>query len=130
MTPPQEQLQIEPAVSAGMPPIFVLVAPGFHGPAGTGTQGIGVWKPIAAVVAAATCGFDWLLHFPNGGLFVTGIMSFTVAAGLPSMNTRLVGSTFNADGATPKLHVIIAVAVTFGGMAFLYFFESFTDAVN
>jgi len=40
-------------VSAGEPPIKVLTAPGFHGVV-TGTHGIGVSTPSAALVAAAT----------------------------------------------------------------------------
>ncbi|MEY2451826.1 MAG: hypothetical protein QOD92_1400 [Acidimicrobiaceae bacterium] len=116
MTPPHAQLHMDGDVSAGMFPISVFTAPGFHGPAGTGTHGIGVSTPSAADVAAATVGFARLVHMPNGGMFIIGTMSLIVAAGLPSMSTRLVGSTFNVDGATPKLHVNIAVAVTFGGM--------------
>jgi hypothetical protein len=117
ITPPHAQLHSDPAVSAGEPPICVRIAPGFHGPAETGTHGIGVSTPSAADVAAATVGFARLVHIPNGGMFMNGTMSLMVAAGLPSMNTRLIGTTFNVDGATPKLHVIIAVAVTLGGMA-------------
>jgi hypothetical protein len=116
ITPPHAQLHSEPAVNAGAPPIFVRSAPGFHGPALTGTHGIGVSTPSAAEVAAATVGFDKLVHIPNGGMFTIGAMSLIVAAGLPSMNTRLIGNTFSVDGASPKLHVIIAVDVTLGGM--------------
>src|SRR5437868_11100249 len=97
MTPPQEQLHVQGAVSAGMLPINVFAAPGFHGPTGTGTHGIGVSTPSAAAVAAATVGFDRDVHIPNGGMFITGTMSLIVAAGLPSMNTRLVGSTLSVD---------------------------------
>src|SRR5947208_3034413 len=101
ITPPHAQLHIDGDVSAGMFAISVFAAPGFHGPAGTGTQGIGVSTPNAAAVAAATVGFARLVHMPNGGMFIAGTMSLIVAAGLPSMITRLVGSTFRADGATP-----------------------------
>lgn len=130
ITPPNAQLHTDGAVSAGMPPIKVFIAPGFHGPAGTGTQGIGVSTPSAAVVAAATVGFDGLVHMPNGGMFIAGTMSLIVAAGLPSMSTRLVGNTLSVDGARPKLQVNMAVAVAFGGMGVSYFFESLTDAVS
>jgi hypothetical protein len=130
ITPPHVQLHTDPAVSAGVPPIIVLGAPGFHGPSGTGTHGIGVSTPKAADVAAATCGFVRLEHTPNGGMLVIGMMSLIVAAGLFSISTRLSGSTFNADGATPKLHVSTALAVTFGGMLIPYRFEPLTDAVS
>jgi hypothetical protein len=117
MTPAHEQLHIDGDVSAGMLPMSVFAAPGFHGPAGTGTHGIGVSTPSAAAVAAATVGLAKLVHMPNGGMFIIGTMSLIVAAGLPSMSTRLVGKTFSVDGATPKVHVNMAVAVTFGGTA-------------
>jgi hypothetical protein len=116
MTPPHEQLQSDGAVSAGMLPIKVFAAPGFHGPNGTGTHGIGVSTPSAAAVAAATVGFDRLVHIPKGGMFIDGTMSLIVAAGLPSMKTRLVGNTLSVDGATPKLQLNIAVEVALGGM--------------
>jgi hypothetical protein len=53
MTPRYAHWHVEPAVSAGEPPIKVLTAPGFHGVV-TGTHGIGVSTPSAALVAAAT----------------------------------------------------------------------------
>ena len=37
MTPPHAQLHIDGDVSAGMLAMSVFAAPGFHGPAGTGT---------------------------------------------------------------------------------------------
>jgi hypothetical protein len=102
------------AVSAGLPPMIVRGATGVHVPTGTGTHGIGVSTPSAAAVADATDGFANELHMPNGGMLAPGTTSAIVAAGLPSMITRLVGITFNVDGAMPKLHASIAVAVTFG----------------
>jgi len=55
--------------------------PGVHGPAGTGTHGIGVWTPRAADVAAVTAGFVGELHIPNVGMFAIGIVSAMVAIG-------------------------------------------------
>jgi len=107
------------AVSAGLPPIIVRAATGVHVPAGTGTQGIGVSTPSAAAVADATDGLAKELHIPNGGMLAPGTTSAIVAAGLPSIITRLVGITFNVDGAIPKVHASIAVAVTFGVPMFL-----------
>jgi len=92
----------------------VRVATGIQEPVGVGTQGIGVSTPRAAAVADATDGLASELHIPNGGMFVIGTTSEIVAAGLPSIITRLVGITFRVDGAMPKLHVNIAVPVTFG----------------
>jgi|SRR5262249_52064425 len=116
MTPPHVHWQVQVDVRAGMLPICVSIAPGFHGPAITGMQGAGVSTPMAAEVAAATAGFDGVVHIPNGGMFVIGIMSWIVPAGLPSTRTRFVGSTLSVDGAIPKLQVNVAVAVTFGGI--------------
>ncbi|MEY2420288.1 MAG: hypothetical protein QOI95_355 [Acidimicrobiaceae bacterium] len=131
MMPLQAQLHIDGDVSAGTFPMTVFAAPGFHGPAGTGMHGIGVSTPSAAAVAAATIGFEGLVHMPKGGMFIIGTMSLIVAAGFPSMSTRLAGSTLSVDGAMPKLQVNMAVAVTFGGMSVSpYFFESLTDTVS
>src|SRR3954467_3549417 len=116
MTPPHEHMHVEPAVSAGTPPICVSAAPGAHGPETSGTHGAGVSTPSAADVAAATAGVDGVVHIPNGGVFAPVIVSWMVAAGLPSTVTRLVGKTLKVDGAMPKLQVSVAVAVTFGGM--------------
>lgn len=52
--PPHAQLAMHELFSAGIPPIITVGEPGFHGPAGTGMQGIGVSTPRAAAVAAAT----------------------------------------------------------------------------
>jgi hypothetical protein len=123
MTPPHVHMHLLGDVRAGRPPMVVRVATGVHGPVGTGTHGCGVSTPRAAVVADATVGLASDVHIPNGGMFAPGSMSETVAAGLPSMSTRLVGMTFSVDGATPKLHDTIAVAVTFGEPTSLLSFE-------
>ncbi len=131
MTPPQLHWQVEPNVSAGRLPTIVFAAPGFHGVV-TGTQGIGVSTPSAAVVAAATVGFDGLMHIPNGGMLVMGAKSMIDAAGLPSTITRADGITLSTEGAAPKLHMSWAVAVTLNGIAasVCYLRDPLTDAVS
>jgi hypothetical protein len=115
MTPPQAQLQVDPAVSAGTPPSVVRAAPGFHGVV-TGTHGIGTSTPSAALVAAATVGFARLEHMPNGGMLTSGAQSLIVAAGRPSTVTLEMGNGDNAAGATPKLHCSRAPRAAFGGI--------------
>src|SRR5690348_5885278 len=114
---------------------------GIHGALVIGMHGCGVSTPIAAVVAAATCGLDGLLHMPNGGMLTSGALSWMVAAGLPPMS--VVGRmTLRVAGAMPKVHMSIAPVVTFGGMTVLlrpsavperwrcYLREPLTDAVK
>src|SRR3954471_15013892 len=95
MTPPNEQTQVEPDTSAGLPPIVVWGAVGIQVPAIAGTHGIGVSTPKAAALAAATVGFAILEHIPNGGMLTIGAMSAIAAAGLPSMVTLLIGRMFS-----------------------------------
>ena len=99
-------------VRAGLPPTRTVGEPGFHGPAGSGVQGIGVRTPSAAAVAAATVGLARLMHIPKGGMFVIGIMSAIDPIGLFSAIARAWGRTTSADGATPKLHIRLAPSVT------------------
>lgn len=103
ITPPQLHINLELFCSAGWLPIRTVGEPGAHGAAVTGTHGIGVSTPIAAAVAAATCGLAGQLHMPNGMTLTMGALSMIVAAGAPAM-THGVGSTFKDEGATPKLH--------------------------
>lgn len=103
MTPPHAHWQVDPAVRAGEPPTSVLIAPGFQGVV-TGTHGMGVSTPRAALVAAATVGLARLVHMLNGGMFTSGAQSAIVAAGRPSTSTREVGNGASDDGAIPKLH--------------------------
>jgi len=86
---------------------MVCGAIGIHGAGTTGTQGIGVSAPSAAAVAAATVGLasDW--HMPNGAMFAPGATSVMVATGRPSTIGR-GATTESVDGASPKLHMIIA----------------------
>ena len=53
-------------------PINTVGEPGVHGAAVAGTQGAGVGTPAAAVVAAATAGFDGVVHIPNGMMLTKG----------------------------------------------------------
>jgi hypothetical protein len=116
MIPAHEQLQVDPTVKAGMFPIKVLAAPGAHGVV-TGTHGIGVSTPRAAVVAVATVGLARLMHIPNGAMLTIGALSMIDPAGMPSIITLAMGSTVSVDGAIPNEHSIIAVETMFGGMS-------------
>ncbi|MBP1703954.1 MAG: hypothetical protein H6Q38_3061 [Chloroflexi bacterium] len=86
--------------------------PGDHGTVVTGTQGWGVSTPLAAEVAAATWGFERVLHIPKAMMFDIGILSITVAAGMELAMTRFMGCTFIVLGATPKLHMSIPPLTT------------------
>jgi hypothetical protein len=70
-------------------------------------QGIGVNAPSAAAVAAATIGLAIDLHMPKGRILSIGILSITVAAGMPVM-TALAGNTIKVPGASPIEHLSIA----------------------
>jgi hypothetical protein len=52
-------------------------------------QGCGVRTPKAAAVAAATVGFDTVVHMPQGVTEDIGATSITVAAGLPAIMTAV-----------------------------------------
>jgi hypothetical protein len=54
--------------------LFILVnrLPGIQGATRTGTQGIGVRTPSAAVVAAATVGFERDVHIMKPVIFLKG----------------------------------------------------------
>ena len=110
---PTRQWHWQVALTAGTPPIIVLGVPGVHGVV-TGTHGIGVSTPSAAAVAATTLGFDGEMHMPKGGMFAPGAMSVIVAAGRPSIITRLSGGTSRVDGASPNEHIKAAPVTKFG----------------
>src|SRR3954468_20627869 len=112
MTPPNEQTQVDPDTSAGLPPIMVRGAAGIQVPAIAGTHGIGVSTPSAAAVAAATVGLAMEEHMPNGGMLTIGAMSAIAAAGRPSMVTRLIGRMLRVVGANPNEHCSMAPVVT------------------
>ena len=106
--PPKAQIAFEELFNAGLLPIMTVGDPGTHGPGTLGMQGIGVNTPIAAAVAAATCGFAIDMHMPNGAMLTIGLLSMIVAAAGPPALTIPTGKTFNADGAAPNVHIICA----------------------
>jgi hypothetical protein len=113
ITPPHAQLHMHELVRAGAPLIITVGEPGDHGAVVTGMHGCGVSTPSAADVAAATCGFDSVVHIPNGMMLTFGAKSWMVAAICPPACTgRPLGTTVSAEGATPKLHISCAVAAT------------------
>jgi hypothetical protein len=71
-------------------------------------HGCGVSTPIAADVAAATCGLASDVHMPNGMMLVIGTWSWIVAAGCLLDNILLTGKTASDEGAMPKLHARLA----------------------
>ena len=73
IVPAHWQLHVLSAVSAGLDPIVVAVAPGDQGAVVIGTQGCGVKTPMAAAVAAATWGLDGDWHMPNDAMFTLGL---------------------------------------------------------
>jgi len=75
ITPPHAQLHMQVFVNAGAPLICTVGDPGDQGDVVTGMHGCGVNTPIAADVAAATCGFDKVVHIPNGGMLTFGAKS-------------------------------------------------------
>lgn len=101
------------AVNAGAPLICTVGEPGDQGDVVTGMHGWGVSTPSAADVAAATCGFDNVVHIPNGMMLTLGAKSWMVAAIWPPACTGFpFGTTVNTEGATPKLHISCAVPAT------------------
>ena len=79
MLPNHMHEHFESEVNAFCSAISAPEAPGDQGAFTTGMQGIGVSTPIAAEVAAATCGFAWVLHIPKGAMLSIGMLSITVA---------------------------------------------------
>ena len=104
-------MHVDVLLSAGIPPIMQVADPGAQGAEVAGMQGIGVNTPNAAAVADATIGLAMDMHMPKGGILTIGAKSMMLAAGAVAI-VLLVGSTERTEGATPKVHVIIAPAVT------------------
>ncbi len=104
IAPPQVHINWHVLFRAGFFEISTVGDPGIQGAAVTGIQGCGVSTPAAAVVAAATCGFDGALHIPNGMMFAPGMWSMIVAAGMLRRLTIATGKTDIVLGATPNEH--------------------------
>ena len=111
MTPAHMHIHFDESFKAGMLPIMTVGEPGAQGATVLGTHGMGVNTPSAAEVAEATVGLAMDEHMPKVGMFAIGLKSMMLAAGAPHM-VLFAGGTMSAPGATPKLHVIIAPAVT------------------
>jgi hypothetical protein len=58
---------------------------------------------MAADVAAATAGLDWVVHMMKLGRLETSL-SLTVAAGTLQPSTLLAGVTIRVHGAVPIVH--------------------------
>jgi hypothetical protein len=106
--PVQVQVNWQLLFNAGCPPIMTVGDPGVQDAGKTGTQGTGVSTPLAADVAAATCGLLSVVHIPKGRIFVIGILSMMVPAGILLPETHLAGKTVNWLGVIPKLQVKVA----------------------
>ena len=72
-----------------------------------GIHGIGVRTPKAAAVAAATIGLARLIQVPKGKIFMNGLLSMILAAGI-GVKTRLTGNTTRLEGAAPNVHFKLA----------------------
>ncbi len=72
ITPPHIHIKVDVLFNAGTEPSKTVGEPTIHGAAVTGMHGIGVKTPNAAAVAAATIGFDGVMHIPNGMIFING----------------------------------------------------------
>jgi len=93
ISPPQLHMQVEVLFKAGILAIKTVGeprGPWRHKPRDTWH---GVKTPMAAVVAAATVGFDGLIHIPKGMMFTMGHIIHNVCrAGLFSVSTRLTAA--------------------------------------
>jgi hypothetical protein len=116
IVPPQVHISVEESFSAGAVLIITVDAPGAHGAGVKGTQGMGVSTPIAAAVAAATCGFDGLWHIPKGMMFFIGMLSKMFAAGTGLEFTSFSGVTTSELGDMPMEHFNIAPLQTWSAI--------------
>ena len=120
-SPPTRTGRWTPAVSTGTPPSTTFVEPGVHGPVGTGTQGIGVWTPRAADVAAITAGFAGELHIPKVGMLAIGIVSAIVSPAAACRRSPACPGTAvsGTGGPRPIVHDTMAALTTTGGIVAL-----------
>ena len=104
--PERTHSQIESLVSAGMPLIRTVGAPGAHGATMAGTHGTGAPR------AAMTAGLAGELHAPKVAIFSSGTKSIMVAAGVGAVTNAPSGTTTSGTGALPIGHIIMAPATT------------------
>jgi hypothetical protein len=113
ITPAQAHIHLLLLFNAGKVPSNTVGDPGAQGATVTGTQGMGVSTPRAAVVAAATVGLAKEVHIPKGKIFTIGAKSMMLAAsGPPAMVGGPLGITINELGASPKEHCNVAPITT------------------
>src|SRR5678815_10043 len=97
-------MHLEALSSAGVPLISTVGPPGSQGPVMTGTHGP---LPGTGPIGLRFTGFAGDRHGPNDGMFAIGMMSITVAAGLPSIITGgPLGITVSGPGAEPNVQRI------------------------
>lgn len=63
---------------------------------------------MAAAVAAATCGFESVVHIPKGVTFTPGAASAITQTGLLSAKTVRLFVALITPGVIPKLHLQLA----------------------
>ena len=73
---------------------------------------MGVNTPMAADVAAATVGFESVVHMPKGMIFTIGAKSIILPFGTLLKKSVRDGVTTNDEGAIPNVHIIIAPVTT------------------
>jgi hypothetical protein len=108
------------AVASGIPLAVATADGGAHGATTLGMHGMGVSTPIAAAVAAATIGLAGLWHIAKGMMFIIGMISVMVAAGMVERVSGTPGSpcAVKTEGAMPIVHWSMAPVVrNFGTLA-------------
>jgi hypothetical protein len=114
--PPHWHWQVEESFKAAWPPTVTEVEPGVQGADVIGMHGCGVSVPMAAAVAAATCGLLGDMHMPKVAMFTIGFESATHAAVMLEPLTWFTGSTESCEGALPIVQERLAPWTTRLGM--------------
>jgi hypothetical protein len=94
-----------------LPPDKTVTPEGIHAFV-IGVQACGVSTPSAAAVAAATAGFESVLHIPKGGMFTVAAPSSMVPTGLPSAMTIVLLVAMKPTGVLPNAHLIVVPVVS------------------
>jgi hypothetical protein len=101
IVPPHEHVDVDESSRAAWPSIMTSVAPGVQS-LSRGWQGWGVSVPMAADVAAATCGFDSDVHIPNDGRLLVSKSDTVPAAACVPLTSWL--DAVNVAGVVPNEH--------------------------